>query len=340
MKSFYGSRKTDTIATKIKLPNTNISSDEDLSDDNSPSIIYESTEWEETSASSSSESEIAPSTQFITKQPLTKKKRIENPIWKLGNLKKNKSEIDFTPAPNQETFENLLKDFANELSFFYFLFPVDILNDIVYQTILYSTQERPEKPISITLDDIEKFIACVLYMSVIKLPSTRDYWSSKLSVSCVSDLMGVNIFKEIKRFMHFNYNCVKNVDDKLHKLRPVIDNINERLRLVPIEECLAVDEQIIPFKGKSSLKQYNPKKPHKWGYKGFALSGVSGFSYNFEIFTGKSDNICAQDEPDMGACSNVVVRFARIIPNFWNYKLHIDNWFNSVPLQIFMYERG
>ena len=84
-------------------------------------------------------------------------------------MKKNKSEIDLTPAPNQETFENLLKDFGNELSFFYFLFSVDILTDIVYQAILYSTQERPEKPISITLDDIEKFIACALYMSVIKL---------------------------------------------------------------------------------------------------------------------------------------------------------------------------
>ena len=89
------------------------------------------------------------------------------------------------------------------------------------------------------LDDIEKFIARALYMSVIKLPSTRNYWSSKLSVSCVSDLMGVNHFKEIKRFMHFNDNSVKNVDDKLQKLRPVIDSINKRLRLVPIEECLA-----------------------------------------------------------------------------------------------------
>ena len=189
VKSFYGSRKTETIATKIKFLNINISSDEDLSDESSPSMIYESTELEETSASSSSESEIVPSTQFVTKQPVTKKKRIEKPIWKLGNLKKIKIEIAFTPAPNQETFENLLKDFANELSFFYFLFPVDILNDIVYQTILYSTQERPEKPISITLDDIEKIIACALYMSIIKLPSTLVYWSSKLSVSCVSDLM-------------------------------------------------------------------------------------------------------------------------------------------------------
>ena len=67
--------------------------------------------------------------------------------------------------------------------------------------------------------------------------------------------------------MQFNENYVKNADDKLHKLLSVIDKVNERLKLVPTEECLTVDEQIIPFKGKGSLKQYNPKKPHKLGYK-------------------------------------------------------------------------
>ena len=39
--------------------------------------------------------------------------------------------------------------------------------------------------------------------------------------------------------MQFTDNSGKNVIDKLHKLRPVIDKINERLRLVPFEEFLA-----------------------------------------------------------------------------------------------------
>lgn len=70
--------------------------------------------------------------------------------------------------------------------------------------MLYSTQQRPEKPIKITVYDIEKFIGCVLYMSVIKLPSTRDYWSSSLSIPCVTNLIGVNRLKEIKKLIHFN----------------------------------------------------------------------------------------------------------------------------------------
>ena len=43
----HGRLKTKTKATKFKIPNTYISSDKDLSDDNSPSVIYDSTKWEE-----------------------------------------------------------------------------------------------------------------------------------------------------------------------------------------------------------------------------------------------------------------------------------------------------
>ena len=49
-----------------------------------------------------------------------------------------------------------------------------------------------------------------------------------------------------------------------------------------------MDEQIIPTKCKSSIKQYCPKKSYKWGYKVFSRCGASGMIYDFEIYTGKS----------------------------------------------------
>ena len=45
-----------------------------------------------------------------------------------------------------------------------FLFAIDILNDIVYQTILYSTQEPPEKPISIILMTLRNSLLLVLFI--------------------------------------------------------------------------------------------------------------------------------------------------------------------------------
>lgn len=98
--------------------------------------------------------------------------------------------------------------------------------------------------------------------------------------------------------------------------------------------------QIVPFKGRISIKQYNPKKPHKWGYKIFVLSGISGFSYDFEVYTGASDNKMEHEEPDLGISSNVVVRMARSIPRHQHYQLYFDNWFNGIHLQVYLAKEG
>lgn len=66
---------------------------------------------------------------------------------------------------------------------------------------------------------------------------------------------------------------------------------------VPFETYLYVDEQICSTKARSNLKIYNPKKPHKWVYKIFVLSGVSGFAYKIEPKTG-AENVVLPDEPD------------------------------------------
>lgn len=60
----------------------------------------------------------------------------------------------------------------------------------------------------------------------------------------------------------------------------------ERYILVPKGEHLADNDQTILTKARSTLKQYNPKKPPRWGYKVFIRSEVSSFSYDFDFFSG------------------------------------------------------
>ena len=88
------------------------------------------------------------------------------------------------------------------------------------------------------------------------------------------------------------------------------------------------------------MNQYNTNQTHKWVFKVFALSGASGFSYKFEIFTGISDNVCSPNEPDLGTSSSVAIRLAQHIPDTYNYKLYVYNWFNSIGLNICMYQRN
>ena len=54
--------------------------------------------------------------------------------------------------------------------------------------------------------------------------------------------------------------------ERLFKIRPIIAKLNDNFRKNAEREThVSVDEQIIPFKGRHSLKINMLKKPKKWG---------------------------------------------------------------------------
>ncbi|CAG4938749.1 unnamed protein product [Parnassius apollo] len=226
-----------------------------------------------------------------------------------------------------------------------FNFSEDLITFITEQSNLKSTQVNVNKPANITTTEIEQFIGIVIFTSLVHLPSTRMYWSNNIGQHQVNSIMTCNKFEMIKRHLHFNNNedfkpPGTQSHDKLFKIRPLIEKLRERLLLISKEEYLAVDEQIIPTKARHQLKQYNPAKPHKWGYKNQVLSGVSGFSYDFDIFAGDQSNIFPSDAPDLGVSSNVVTRLTSTVPRNVNHKIFFDNWFNSIKLQVYLYKNG
>ncbi|KAK9710819.1 Transposase IS4 [Popillia japonica] len=80
---------------------------------------------------------------------------------------------------------------------------------------------------------------------------------------------------------------------------------------------------------------YNPQKPHKCGYKGFVLSGVSGFSCDFDFYCGPIT--IEEEQLDLGASSNVMIKLSETI---LTYKLFFDNWFTIVPLLTSLTKHG
>jgi len=225
------------------------------------------------------------------------------------------------------------------LQFFLYFFTNDIINYIVEQTNTYSASQRPEKPLNISKKEVETFIGVCQYMSLIKMSSCKNYWSNRFRVEKIAGVMTSKAFLTMKRYLHFCDNGVAN-DDRLLKIRALIEMIKQQFKKVPLEENLIIDELMVPFKGRSSLKQYLPKKLHKWGYKIFVLSGNSGFAYDFEVYTGKQDNVLLEGEHDCGASGNVVIRLTRAVPNNVGHKLFFDNYFCSPELQITLAHRG
>ena len=66
---------------------------------------------------------------------------------------------------------------------------------------------------------------------------------------------------------------------------------------------------------------------------------MSGFCYNFEVSSCKENDQCLPNEPDLGA-SNNVVRLARVLPTDTNHELYVNNWFNSIMLNIYVFEHS
>lgn len=175
-------------------------------------------------------------------------------------------------------------------------------------------------------------------MSVYGLPRTRMYWSKECRVGKIAETMTGKRWEKIKADIHFCDNSQQqNSEDKLFKIRYLIDKLNENYNNVPMGEMLCVDEQIIPFKGRHTLKQYMPVKPKKWGYKAFVLCDSTGIIYNFGLYTGKTEHL---NLPDVGVCGNVVLRLTSIVPRGKNFKLFCDNWFTSVGLLLVLENYG
>jgi hypothetical protein len=49
----------------------------------------------------------------------------------------------------------------------------------------------------------------------------------------------------------------------------------------PTEEHNSVDEMMVNFKGKSTIKQYIRGKPNPWGFKLWGRAGISGLTLIF-----------------------------------------------------------
>jgi len=108
----------------------------------------------------------------------------------------------------------------------------------------------------------------------------------------IADAMPYNRFTEIKRYIHFadNSNQPNTVIDKFWKVWPVLDILHQSFHAATsTTEHIVIDKMMVPFKGKSYLKQYLKSKPKKWGSKIWVQASASGYVHCFEMYQGDSN---------------------------------------------------
>ncbi|KAI8428947.1 hypothetical protein MSG28_007558 [Choristoneura fumiferana] len=101
------------------------------------------------------------------------------------------------------------------------------------------------------------------------MPAIEDYWSNDFRFEPIASDMRLKRYKCIKRDLHFCDNANEDPKDSYHKLSTAIEYVHKQCLKIEEERSFAIEEMLIPYKCKKAghRKQYNPKKPHKWGFK-------------------------------------------------------------------------
>ena len=229
---------------------------------------------------------------------------------------------------------------------FFLFFTSSVLEHIVTESNRYAQECKGElfttwQPI--TVDELLAYMGFMMLMGIVRLPRIEDYWKKDAiyHYTPVANRISRERFRELHKFLHFVNNSSLAPPgtpgyDKLGKLRPIISMIGEQFATVcdPGKE-VSIDEAMIPFKGRSSLKQYLPMKPVKRGIKVWVRADANTrYVSAFDVYAGKKGNTT---EKGLGA--TVVKHLCEKLYHSYRH-IYYDNFFSSVDLGLHILRSG
>ena len=154
------------------------------------------------------------------------------------------------------------------------------------------------------------------------------------SGAALSEVMPRRRFLKLLQALHVNDNTKapqRGTPEhiKLYKLRPLLDSMNYAFMHHAVSSSSqSIDEGMVIFKGRNSMKQYMPLKPVKRGFKlWIRADAITGYEYQFDVYTGHNDS----DARGVGLAARVVQKLAESI-HFTHTHLAFNNFSSSVEL--------
>ena len=198
----------------------------------------------------------------------------------------------------QATGPTMVPDTMREV--FMEIFNHEIVDYIVQETNRYACsvmgEARYEKWETVKREDLHAYFGIMVMMGLVDLPCLQDYWKRDPLFYCpfIAERMARDRFLNIHKYLHFvdNDTLVRPGEphyDRLCKVRPIFEMIEVRFVFTyqPHQEC-AINEAMVPYKRRSSLKQHMPKKMVRRGLKVWMRSdSTSGFVSQYQVYVGK-----------------------------------------------------
>ena len=232
---------------------------------------------------------------------------------------------------------------SDPLGLFSLFFDDTLVDLIVKETNRYAEQtlQGTDKEWSTDAAEIRAYMGFMILMGINHLPEIRDYWSTNeyLHYAPIADRISRDRFEQITRYLHFTDNDSlpsrgEEGYSRLPKVDPVINHLKDKFKSVYYPHCeVSIDEARIPFKGRSSMKQYLPLKPVKRSFKVWAMSdATNGYMCDFDVYTGATDGRV------VALGGKVVLSSDSIMGR--HHQLFFDNYFTSVNLLSTLLSKG
>lgn len=229
--------------------------------------------------------------------------------------------------------------------------PVDafllyINKQIVDKIVNYTNQEAirvigPEKWKNCDSIELYAFIGLLITAGHLKSNYTNYdvLWNRIYGPPIFRATMGLKRFKLLLRFIRFDDKTSRSERRKKDKLAPIRDiwnlvNTNFKKFYTPGDN-ITIDEQLLPFRGRCSFRQYMPSKPDKYGLKiWWACDSENYYPLNGLPYVGKEGNNVAKN---LGR--QVVETLAE---PFYRSKRNItcDNYFTDLDLAYNLLSNG
>jgi len=138
-----------------------------------------------------------------------------------------------------------------------------------------------------TQNEFRLFLAILYNSGYATLPRRRMYWEPTDDVhnAAICNAMTRNRFEELMSFVHVADNENLIPGDKYAKVRPMFNALNKTfLASFPRQKNISIDESMVPYYGRHSLKQYIRGKPIRFGYKVWSANTPLGYCIQLEPY--------------------------------------------------------
>ena len=165
---------------------------------------------------------------------------------------------------------------------------------------------------------------------------SRDVWMYLHGILCPYDPMipenEINKIKETEK-------------DNAYKIMSLVDDFNRAAQyFMHLSQDVSIDDIIKEMHNNTRLKRRCPGKPHDTGLRFWGLCNKIGYCYKLALDCDNAKQKCEKYRKIIDRAGPTIVLYlldsVGQLGRFVGGRCYIDNWFNHLLLQMYLYKRG